>query len=127
LLAATAALDLLENLHFLAMLSAVEHGGAISELEIRLQVIESTLKFHISYVGLFLFGLALPRTTVLERALSFSLKWIQLPVGIAIYVAPAAVAFPLVFVRFTFFVVSLFLLARVFWTPPRVSDSSAPA
>ena len=49
---------------------------------------ESLLKFHVSYLGLFLLGFALPRRTAGERALA-GLSWfVQLPVGVLIYVTP---------------------------------------
>ena len=118
-------LDMAENFHFLVMLAGAEQGVAPSHTEIAAQVWESLLKFHVSYVAMFLFGLALPRTTAPERTLAFLCVFVQAPLGIAIYVAPREVAVPLVFARFTYFLASLFLVAWIF--PPRGSRAeSAP-
>ncbi|HZS36159.1 MAG TPA: hypothetical protein VFF06_05005 [Polyangia bacterium] len=113
-LAATGLLDMIENFHFMAMLQAAEQGLGVTLGEIRFQVIETLLKFHVSYLGLFLLGFVLPKRTRLERALAYASWYVQLPVGILIYVAPPAVAFPLVLVRFTYFVGALVALAIVY-------------
>jgi hypothetical protein len=113
-LAATGLLDMVENFHFLAMLQAAEQGLGVTLGEIRFQVLETLLKFHVSYFGLFLLGFVLPRRTRLERALAYASWYVQLPVGILIYTAPPAVAFPLVLVRFTYFVAALLVLAIVY-------------
>ncbi|MEZ4364329.1 MAG: hypothetical protein R3B48_29410 [Kofleriaceae bacterium] len=119
LIALVAALDLVENFHFLVMLAQAEHGLRPSSSEIGAQVLESLLKFHVSYLALFLLSFVLPRTTRRGRLLA-NLGWfVQLPVGVLIYVAPAALAVPLVFVRFTYFVVALLLLAGLFPLAPR--------
>ena len=84
------------------------------------------MKFHVSYVGLFLLGFALPRTSPSSRALA-NLSWfVQLPVGVLIHVAPHAVAVPLVFVRFAYFVTALALAAAAFARPAGSIGSSAP-
>ncbi|MFZ5469872.1 MAG: hypothetical protein ACOZIN_10595 [Myxococcota bacterium] len=114
LLEAVALLDFAENFHFLVMLARAEQGQLPAQAEIGLQVFESLLKFHVSYLGLFLLGLALPRRTLRERALSNLALFVQVPVGVSIYVMPRAVAEPLVFARFTFFVASLVLIAGIF-------------
>lgn len=119
-------LDFVENFHFLAMLGRAELGLLPSDAEIELQVIESLLKFHVSYLGLFLIGFALPRS---ERLLA-NLSWfVQLPVGVAIYVAPPALATPLVLVRFAYFVTALVLVAARFGSesPAAASDSGVRA
>ena len=115
LLALSALLDLGENMHFLSMLSMAQQGLALGGAEIEFQVWESLLKFHASYLGLLLLGLALPTHTTARRVLSFLLRWVQWPVGLLIYITPASLAKPLVMVRFTFFLVSLLLLAAVYW------------
>lgn len=114
LLLATATLDLLENVHFLTMVSAVEQGLGVGEAEIRYQVIESMLKFHLSYIGLFLLSFVLPTDTRAGRAVVWASRYVQLPVGILIYVTPPAVSFVLVLVRSGYFVVSLVGLALAF-------------
>jgi hypothetical protein len=125
LLAVTGALDLAENFHFLALLGAAVDGVAPSVGEVQAQVVESLLKFHCSYLGLLLLGYALPRTTRLERALAFSLRWVQLPVGVLIPVMPHALAVPLVMVRFTFFLAALLALAAASKRPGFGSDAPA--
>lgn len=78
LLAMSGLLDLLENMHFLSMISAALQGIEIGQKQIKLQVWESLVKFHLSYLGLFLLGFALPCETRLEKVLCFALRWIQL-------------------------------------------------
>jgi hypothetical protein len=109
-----ALLDMAENFHFLAMLARAEQGMFPTPMEIELQTWESLLKFHIGYLATFLLGLALPRRTRSARALSNLSLFVQLPVGILIYVTPPVVSLPLVFVRLTFFVVALLLAAAAF-------------
>jgi hypothetical protein len=115
LLGLSALLDLAENMHFLLMISMAQQGLVLGGGEIELQVWESLLKFHASYLGLLLLGLALPTHSGSSRLLSFLLRWVQWPVGLLIYIMPASLAKPLVIVRFTFFLVSLLLLAAVYW------------
>ena len=114
LLVALGLLDMVENFHFLAMLTQAEQGIPIGATQIEIQVVESLFKFHVSYLGLFLLGLGLPRDTPAERLLSNLTIYVQLPVGILIYVTPESVAVPLVFVRFAYFVVSLGLVGWAF-------------
>ena len=72
-----AVLDYAENLHFLVMLADSEAGRPPSSVAISAQVLASLLKFHVSYVGLFLLGLALPRRTASERALANLLVFVR--------------------------------------------------
>lgn len=125
LIGLTGLLDLLENLHFLTLLGLAERGTAILPLQIQGQVVESLLKFHLSYVGLFLFGTSLPQTQPLGRLLARLSWWVQLPVGVAIYVVPPALALPLVLVRFSYFLAGLVLLALIFGRA--TGGSGAPA
>lgn len=114
LLFSLALFDMIENFHFMVMLSNAEQGILPSSTEISAQVWESLLKFHISYLGLFLLGFAIPRETRGERFLA-GLSWfLQLPVGVLIYVTPSNISFLLVLVRFTYFVTALLLLAWLF-------------
>jgi hypothetical protein len=118
LTAAVAVLDLIENLHFMVMLVQAEQGALASAREISAQVFESLLKFHVSYLAFFVLSVALPRRTRRERLLA-DLGWfVQLPVGVLIYVTPATIALPLVFVRFTYFLVSLVLIRMIFGDSP---------
>ena len=107
-------LDMAENFHFLAMLAAAEQGRAPADDEIGWQAVESMFKFHVSYLGLLLLGLALPRNDARQRALAGLMVYVQWPVGVAIYVLPRAIAVPLVFVRFAFFLASFALVASIY-------------
>jgi hypothetical protein len=127
LLSALALLDLVENFHFMVMLARAELGVAPSAPQIAAQVWESLLKFHVSYLGLFLLGCALPHSAPGERMLQRLSWFVQLPIGILIYVTPRAVSVPLVFVRFTYFVTALALVARLFGPRPSAIGSGAPA
>ena len=121
-------LDMIENFHFLAMLASTEQGHPPVEAEISWQAVESMFKFHVSYLGLFVLGLALPRTGARQRALAGLMVFVQWPVGVAIYVLPQPFALPLVFVRFAFFLAAFALLASIHGrrrTPPRVHTSAA--
>ncbi|CAN5133014.1 hypothetical protein BH11PSE11_BH11PSE11_34430 [soil metagenome] len=117
-------LDLLENMHFMTMLAAAEHGLEIGAPQIELQVCESLAKFHLSYLGLFLLGFVLPNTSRLERALCLSMRWLQLLVGLLIYLVPKQLAIPLVLTRFSFFLFALLAMAAIFRR--RKSGSGAP-
>ena len=106
-------LDMIENFHFLAMLARAEQGHPPTDAEIGWQAVESMFKFHVSYLGLFVFGLALPRNSVRQRALVGLMVFVQWPVGVAIYVLPQSLALPLVFVRFAFFLAAFALVASI--------------
>jgi hypothetical protein len=124
-----ALLDMAENFHFLAMISGAQQGSLPSAAEISLQVWESLLKFHVGYLGLFLLGFAIPRRTWQGRLLSDLTLFVQLPVGILIYVVPRPLSVPLVFVRFGFFVSALLLVSGLFApdAAPRATGSGARA
>jgi hypothetical protein len=113
----TGLLDMTENFHFMTMLQAVEHGAALSTTEISFQVWESLLKFHVSYLGVALLSLALPRATAGERALSFAMRWLNVPVGVLIYCVPAPLSAALLFARFGFFVYALVAVGWLFGEP----------
>lgn len=125
LLGAVALLDSIENLHFLVLLGQAEQGRAPSAGAIGTQVLESLFKFHVGYLGLFLFGLALPRRTASERWLARLCCYVQLPVGLAVHVTPPAVAVPLVLVRLAFFVSALILVGWIFGAPIAGGGSGA--
>jgi hypothetical protein len=125
LIMVTAALDMFENLHFLTMISLAQAFIPISAGEVALQVWESLIKFHISYVGLFLFGLVIPASIPALRLLAFSLKYVQWPVGMLIYVGPEAWMRPLIFVRLSFFLTGLLIVALTDWQ--KAGDSGARA
>ena len=109
----TGILDILENMHFLTMISSAQEGFIVSENEIKVQVWESLIKFHISYIGFYLLSYVLPTTTIQEKILCFLLRWFQWPVGMLIYITPIEIAKPLVLVRFAFFLTALILLLTI--------------
>ncbi|MBV8605675.1 MAG: hypothetical protein JO224_13390 [Pelomonas sp.] len=124
LLMGLALLDMVENFHFLAMLASAEQGHPPGDAEIAWQATESMLKFHVSYLGLCLLGLGLPRADMKQRLLAKLLVFVQWPVGVAIYVLPQSIAVPLVFVRFAFFLASFTLLAMIH--RPQALPADAP-
>ncbi len=84
----TAALDIVEDHHILAMLSSTEAGAPPGAGEIAFQHTLSQVKFNISYLGLFLFGLAVPRTHRAGTALALLLTVGTLAQGAILYAAP---------------------------------------
>jgi hypothetical protein len=116
-------LDLLENFHFLTLLGAAEQGVVPSLAHIQFQVWESLFKFHVGYLGIFLLGLVLPRSTAGERALAFACCWVSLPVGVLIYVVPAPYSTWFLFARFGFFLYALCAMGWLFG----VRASTAPS
>ena len=126
LLGLVALLDGLENAHFLALLGGAEQGIWPSDGTIAAQVVESLLKFHVSYLGLFLLGLALPRRRASERWLAWLSCYVQLPVGMLVHVTPPGVAVPLVLLRLAYFVTALVLLGWAFGPPRRLADAAEP-
>jgi hypothetical protein len=121
-LGALALLDLIENLHFLTMLGAAERGLGVSAGEVRFQAFESMLKFHISYLGLFLLGTVMPRRTAVDKVLAAALMFVQLPVGVLIYTAPP-LAPVLVVVRTFSFVAGMGLIAVMYARRPAVTPA----
>jgi hypothetical protein len=119
-------LDIAENFHFIEMIGQAEIGVYPSSAEIGAQAVESLVKFHTGYVGLFLLGLALPRDTRARRALA-TLSFVQLAVGVLIPVVPRAIAVPLTFARFAYFVTALLLAAWGFGRRAFAAGSDARA
>jgi hypothetical protein len=109
-----AALDMLENFHFMSMLAAAERGVLPSVTHIQFQVWESLFKFHVGYLGVFLLGLAMPRETLGQRVFAFACCWISLPVGALIYAVPAPYSTLFLFGRFAFFMYALISAGFVF-------------
>ncbi|MCE9571833.1 MAG: hypothetical protein K8W52_01625 [Deltaproteobacteria bacterium] len=84
----TAVLDMIEDHHILAMLGSTEAGAPPSAGEIAFQHTLSQVKFNVSYLGLFLFGLTVPRTRLAGTALALLLTIGTLVQGAWLYVAP---------------------------------------
>ena len=70
---ATAILDIIEDHHIIAMLESAEHGVLPAARSLTEQATLSMTKFSISYLALFMFGVAIPRTTKLGLVLSLFL------------------------------------------------------
>jgi hypothetical protein len=85
----TSLLDFYENHHIFTFITQLENQLPIAQEEINSQMTLSQLKFHLSYCSFFLFAFVLPAETFLEKMLKYSLFFIQLPVGILVYTAPA--------------------------------------
>ena len=109
---ATALLDAIENQHILSQLAAAEHGVTPSAAAIVAQATASQVKFHLSYFAIFLFGLVLPRGRALDRLLAASCLLVQLPLGVAAFVAPPPLEDALVFARWGFYLAGFLLLSR---------------
>jgi hypothetical protein len=76
-------------------------------------MVESQIKFLFSYFGLFVFSFALPQSTIIEKSLVFVFRWVQLPVGIGIFVLPAELVRPLFVFRAVFFFAGLWATAWI--------------
>jgi hypothetical protein len=87
---ATVFFDMVEDHHILAMLNAAEAGSDPTAGQIVLQQTISQVKFNLSYVALFLYGLAVPRRTRAGLALSLLLTVGTLVQGVWLYAAPAS-------------------------------------
>jgi len=89
-MAVVALLDIVENHHILSLLSLAEAGRPIDDASISFQEALSSTKFSISYLSLFLFGLAIPRTTPLSWVLALFLTVGNLFTGVLGFAAPPA-------------------------------------
>ena len=83
-------LDIVEDHHILALLGVAEAGRTIDDSSIVFQEVLSSTKFNVSYAALFLYGIAIPRTTPLGWALSQFLSAGTLVTGVLGYAAPPA-------------------------------------
>jgi hypothetical protein len=87
---ATAILDIVEDHHIVALLDGAEQGVLPSPTAITFQVVESACKFSMSYLSLFMFGLAIPRDTRLGLALAIFLTAGTLLSAVIGYALPQA-------------------------------------
>jgi hypothetical protein len=128
----TAVLDIVEDQHLFALSKTLELGEEVGFGTLRAQHLLSQTKFHVSYVGLFLFGLGLPRRDAWERAFAFAVA-VPIPVlGSLLWIAPARYEFPLSVGRWFGFLVgfagALVLLRRPTPVAPApVAARGAPA
>lgn len=109
----TAFLDAIENAHILSLLTRAEQGQPLPQASIAAQMVASQVKFVSSYFGLLLLSFALPAATRVEKLLVFTLRWVQLPLGVSIFVVPLDFVKPLSLARAVFFVVGLWLTAYI--------------
>lgn len=120
----TALLDAVENSHLLAVLSMAEQGMQVSQNEIAWQQVESQVKFLASSFGILLFSFVLPSKSLIEKITVFALRWVQLPLGCAIFVVPRTMAKPLIIARAVFFFTGLWAMAWIVFSRSRSSSST---
>jgi hypothetical protein len=84
----TALLDMVEDHHILALLYAAEVGQAPSWEQLTFQHTVSAVKFNLSYAGLFLLGMGVPRETWAGVALSLLLTVGTVLQGAWLFAAP---------------------------------------
>jgi hypothetical protein len=110
----TALLDIIENHHILAMADSARQGLALSEGEVRLQMVLSLVKFHLSCLGALLFAVAFPRNTALGRWVA-GLLLAYAFFGVLVLTAPPQWLDLLSLIRTIFFVVSFMLASWMMW------------
>jgi hypothetical protein len=86
---ATAVLDILEDHHIVVMLDLAERKQPLSDAAIAFQQVLSATKFSLSYIALFMYGLAIPRDTRLGLVLALFLTIGTTINAIADYSIPA--------------------------------------
>lgn len=109
----TAFLDAVENGHIMMMIHSIQHGLPVSVTESQGQMVLSHVKFHSSYVALFLFAFGFWKEGGLGRAIA-SVFWLYALLGLVVMVMPTELARPLALGRTLFFIAS-FLLSAVFF------------
>ncbi len=121
----TALLDATENAHILSMLNAAEKGIPLSSDGIAWQAAESQVKFVSSYFGLFLLSFCLPCESLIEKSFVLVLRWIQAPIGVAIFVLPADFLKPFFLVRALFFVFGFWAMAWIIYQRAKTKTNFA--
>jgi hypothetical protein len=109
-----AVLDIVENHHILAMADSAVLGLPLTEGEVRLQMVMSLVKFHLSCLGALLFAVAFPRNTTLGRWIA-GLLLAYAFFGILVLTAPPQWLDLLSLIRTIFFVVSFLLASWMMW------------
>lgn len=117
-LLATTVLDIVEDHHIVTMLDAAEQRMLPSVLEITVQTVLSSSKFTLSYVALFLFGLAIPRATRLGLVLAWFLTAGTLVTAVIGYALPPAKAMAFDSGRWVGFLVGFALAIAWLWKQP---------
>lgn len=103
----TAFLDLVENHHILLLLARARLGQPVGVEDISWQVLESAVKFHVSYLALIFTALIFPRETMLGKLLAWVTGVLYPLLGVAIFTAPDSLVPWLSLARGLFFVVGL--------------------
>lgn len=100
----TALLDIVEDQHLFALVRTTSLGETLTLGTLRAQHLLSQTKFHLSYAGLALFALGLPRRDTFERLFALSVG-VPLPVlGAFMWIAPPSLEMPLSAARWMGFV-----------------------
>jgi hypothetical protein len=110
----TALLDIVENHHIMSMADAAVQGFPPSEGQVRLQMVLSLVKFHLSCLGALLLALAFPRNTAMARWIAVLLAAYAL-FGLFVLTSPPQWLDLLGLIRTVFFVVSFLLVSRMMW------------
>ena len=118
----TSLLDAFENHHILMMLHAFQHGAPISADELQWQMVASNLKFHASYVSVFLFAFGFYRLGGLGRVIAWLLWFGYVPLGMVTFVVPVEIVAPFALARTAFFVLG-FALGGIYF----LRDKETPA
>jgi hypothetical protein len=111
----TVVLDSIENHHIMTMVHAIQNGLPLSTTDGQLQMIASQVKFHSSYLAVFLFSFGFLRFGRLGRIIAIVL-WCYIPCGVLISVMPVESAKALVLGRTIFFVFAFILSAVLFFS-----------
>ena len=121
----TALLDFIEDQHILALLDLAEHKVLPSAAAIAYQAVESGTKFSVSFVGLVLFGLAIPRDNRIALALAVLLVPGTLISAVLTYAAPPHSMVMLELGRFAGFLVGFVLAIAWLRTAPDAPEVPA--
>jgi hypothetical protein len=111
----TVLLDSIENHHIMTMVHAIQNGLPLSTTDGQLQMIASQVKFHSSYLAVFLFSFGFLQFGRLGRIIAIML-WCYVPCGVLISVMPVESASALVLGRTIFFVFAFILSAVLFFS-----------
>lgn len=127
LLLATAMLDIVEDHHIIAMLESAEHQVLPAARSLTEQATLSMTKFSISYMALFMFGVAIPRTTKLGLALAIFLTFGTLLSAVIGYALPPAHQATFESTRWVGFLVGFGLAIAWLMKAPDVETTPPPA
>jgi hypothetical protein len=122
----TGVLDFYENHHILTLLTMAEKGTPIANEDIAHQMTMSQMKFHLSYLSFFLFGFSMPSETLLEKALKYSLLFIQLPIGVLVYTSPDSLKPFFGIARYACMLGGLFMIAYIFYVKNKKLGKEIP-